>query len=264
MNENLNRSGDVPLRHEQIHVREIPLMVSRKMIEDHHYLHKWTPSTVCLGVFKDDDPNPIGTIVYGTICGRPVLGGLFTKPEIPIGSEKVFVPSNQSVWELKRMWVRDKTGFNGESISISKSFDWLRENRPEVRVVLSYSSPSDGHKGTIYQSTNWWFQDLYGGLQSSGFSLSFKHPDRTEPHEWIHSRTLGHIYGGRSLDVLTRKIGRTFWIREDVHKYRYIYFLGGKTERKRLMEHLVHPATREYPKKTVDSGRIQEIRVVTE
>ncbi len=259
-----NKLGESVLHRDEITVRPIELRKSKRMIEDNHYLGKWSPSSVCLGVFKTGIPDPVGTLVYGPICGRPVLNGLFTQNEIPTTNGQMFRPSNSSVLELKRMWVQDDIGFNGESLSISRSFQWLRENRPEVRVLVSYSDPSANHRGTIYQATNWWFQDVYGESKPTGFLFSFKPPEQSEPRDWIHSRSLGHTYGGRSVDVLKRKVGRTFWTRPDVRKYRYIYFLGGKTEVKRLMECLSHPTTRTYPKEVQDKGTVEEIQVVTE
>lgn len=264
MKPEFNKSGETPLHRNEVTVGPIDLHRSKKMIEENHYLGKWSPSSVCLGVFKVGISEPVGTLVYGPICGRPVLRGLFTKSEIPLRHGNVFRPSNSSVLELKRMWVEDGHGFNIESLSISKSFDWLRENHPEVRVLVSYSDPSVGHRGTIYQSTNWWYQKLYETEDKTDFYVTFKHPSRTKPGEWNHSRTLGHIYGRRSLDILKRKIGRTFWIRPNIHKYRYLYFLGGKSERKRLMEFLSHPITRDYPKETKENNDTRKITVLSE
>lgn len=264
LKEGLNKLNETLVKKDEIFVEPIDLKVSKKMIVENHYIHKWTPSTVCLGIFKRSDPEPIGTIVYGGICGRPVLSGIFTDSKIKLPNGVTFTPSNSSVLELKRLWIKDGQGYNVESVSISKSIKWLSHHSPSVRVLVSYSDPSVGHRGTVYQSTNWLFQNLYEEKLKtpstlSSFCLSIKNPSQAKPEEWIHSRTLGHIYGCRSVDKLTRKIGRRFWIRQDVHKFRYLYLLGGKSERELLLRFLKHPVSSTYPKKTCDQGVVQEI-----
>lgn len=44
---------------------------------------------------------------------------------------------------------------NGGSMQWRSVAKWLRENRPEITTVVSYSDPSVGHTGTLYKACNW-------------------------------------------------------------------------------------------------------------
>jgi hypothetical protein len=55
--------------------------------------------------------------------------------------------------------------------------------------------------------------------------------------------------------------GHPVMVKPDSRKYRYVYFLCGKTEAKRLKKSLYIPATKEYPSQT---GECPDIQVVSE
>lgn len=44
---------------------------------------------------------------------------------------------------------------NGGSQQWARVARWLREERPEVSTVVSYSDPSAGHTGALYKACNW-------------------------------------------------------------------------------------------------------------
>jgi hypothetical protein len=58
-------------------------------------------------------------------------------------------------WELSRLWVSDEMPRNTESWFIAQTIRWLRKNRPDVELLVSYADPSRGHQGTIYKAANW-------------------------------------------------------------------------------------------------------------
>ena len=88
----------------------------------------------------------IGVIVYGDPIGR--LTGQSISDEI----------DRTEVLELTRLFIHDGYGSNIESWFISQSFNWLRKNMSEIKALISYASPVEGHSGTIYQATNWIYQ----------------------------------------------------------------------------------------------------------
>ena len=44
---------------------------------------------------------------------------------------------------------------NGGSQQWARVSRWLRESRPDVTTVISYSDPSVGHTGALYRACNW-------------------------------------------------------------------------------------------------------------
>ncbi len=44
---------------------------------------------------------------------------------------------------------------NGGSQQWSRVYRWLKETRPEVTTIVSYSDPSVGHTGALYRASNW-------------------------------------------------------------------------------------------------------------
>lgn len=101
-----------------------------------HYLGKWPGVvTLTLGLFDGWD-----------ICGMCV----FALP--PRETEKRY---GAKTWELARLWIDDKMPTNAESYFIAKCLGYVRKNRKDVSVIVSYADPSAGHSGTIYRASNW-------------------------------------------------------------------------------------------------------------
>ena len=140
----------------KLSVREVDRKIAREMIIENHYSHKWTKCSVALGLFysdgsqhkffDEDDERLIGVICYGDPIGRH--SGASISTEIP----------RENVYELVRLFVHDGYGGNVESYLIGKGFKWLKENKPNIKGLISYADPQMGHVGTIYQATNWIYQ----------------------------------------------------------------------------------------------------------
>ena len=75
------------------------------------------------------------------------------------------------------------------------------------------------HLGTIYQATNWLYQDCRDIQLMPNYSVSLG-----EPHKWIHSRTVFSRYGSHNVEHLKNEIGHTFYRKREAPKHRYLYF----------------------------------------
>ena len=64
----------------------------------------------------------------------------------------------EQVLELTRLYIDDGYGKNIESLSMGKSFKWLKQNAEDIKMLISYR-PRTNNLGTIYQATNWLYQD---------------------------------------------------------------------------------------------------------
>ena len=221
------------------------MKLAKPVIIRNHYIHKWSTSRICFGVF--DAANLVGVAVYGHPVGRHVIPGL-----------SPLLKTNE-VLELKRLWIEDGHGRNIESFVIGQTFRLLKRETPEVKVLVSYADPAAGHVGTIYQATNWLYQRLrLEDRPETTFALTLvRNP---KPQDWKHSRSLGRDFRTHNIQRLKQSIGRTFWIKPDSTKYRYLNFVCGGRERKKIIKSLKHPVV-PYKKEATYDGQIQEIVV---
>lgn len=74
---------------------------------------------------------------------------------------------------------------NAESQAIALGIKWIKQNRPDIRLLVSYAGRKEGNYGYIYQATNW---EYLGYFISDGFWLL----DGQERHQltvWYHYKT---------------------------------------------------------------------------
>lgn len=228
----------------KITLRQINPKIAKDLIVKNHYSHAWSMCSVAIGIFikteKDDaffdgvEDELVGCLIYGNPVGRSAAASM---------CEDVAI---NEVYELTRLWIHDRLGKNAESFCISQSFHWLKQNRPKIKMLISYSDPDQNHLGGIYQATNWLYQGCGLNLMPNfGISLS------NDPYLWIHSRTVSERWGSHNVKHLEKTIGRTFWRKQEPSKHRYIYFLTGKGTTKKLKKQLKHPS-QPYPKNVGD------------
>ena len=80
--------------------------------------------------------------MFATPCSENVRASVFGKEY------------KNCVIELHRLHILDVTPKNTESWFISKSLKLLKEDKPQIRAVISFSDMTVGHEGTIYKATN--------------------------------------------------------------------------------------------------------------
>ena len=204
---------------EPIQVRE-----ARKYIASFHYSRTMPDSTrfVYAGYLGG---KLAGIICYGMGCGKGQYTSLFPNIE------------NGHYIELTRLWCADNMPKNTESKLISESLHMLP---PEIEVVLSFSDEGEGHIGTIYQATNWY----YVGVNNGGKMLI---KDGIKKHP----RLIG-IYRDRhpelkdwSTEEIRKMLGYEYI--ESGRKHKYVFLRGPKSTKRKnfnLIKHLIQP----YPK----------------
>jgi len=218
-------------------IRKISKSVAKDIIVKNHYSHLWTKVSYAIGLYIEDDSHQffnssdklIGVACYGDPIGR--LSGQSITPLL----------DRTEVLELVRVFVFDDYGSNIESWFLGQTFQWLRTNVPQIKGLISYSDPKEGHNGTIYQATNWLYQ---GDKLRFNDSWSFKF---SEGGEWQHGRTIFPYYGTNNPTKIQEQIDKPFWIRKEPRKHRYVYILAKGGERRKLLKSLKHPIL-EYPK----------------
>jgi len=168
------------------------------VIVKNHYLHSLPGGTqLAFGVFLN-----------GRLMGAVTLGvGSFNAHSLVEGALA------QDCLTLSRLWLSDELPKNSESKVISAVLRSLKKHT-DLKFVLTYADPAQGHVGVIYQATGW----LYTGLSDSPpyYVLGGGKPR--------HSRSLAHAYGTHSVGHFKRH-GVEVKLVPQEPKYRYLYFL---------------------------------------
>lgn len=113
------------------------------------------------------------------------------------------------VIELVRMALNGKQESTGKALSISMKI--IKKYVPLCKLLISYSDRNQGHYGTIYQATNWYYV---------GDSKTSQTP--TINGKRIHAKSIYSKYGTNSIDVLRNK-GINIQYSKDEPKHKYIY-----------------------------------------
>jgi hypothetical protein len=202
---------------QSIIVRPIPQAVAKKIIVKNHYLHSLPGCTkLCFGVFSCN--RLLGTITFGagpTNAFRLVEGA---KPD--------------DCLTLTRLWLSQELLSNSESRVISISIRYLKKYT-QVKFLVTYADPAQGHVGTIYQATGW----LYTGLSEATPLLDL---GDGIPR---HSRSFSHAFGSHSIKHFTN-CGINVRVIPQTQKYRYVYLLDNS------FRHNLNPPVLPYPKRT--------------
>jgi hypothetical protein len=223
----------------KLSVRLISKDIAKDIIVNNHYSGIWTKVSYAIGLFhiSNDEHKFFGGVnekLIGVACyGDPV--GRHSGASI---SETL---DRTEVLELTRLFVFDGYGSNIESWFVGQTFNWLRENAPHIKALVSYSDPKVGHLGTVYQATNWIYQ---GNKIRPNDSWSFKW---SEIDEWHHSRTSYVKYGTNDPKIIQTMVTSPFWIKKEPRKHRYVYILLSGKEKKKLFKSLKYPSL-PYPK----------------
>ena len=189
------------------------------MIVKNHYLHRRGPASHSFGLFNEHG-TIVGCITYGTPASNSLCIGLAGADEAP------------HVIELTRLWIADVTPKNAESFLIGRSLRMLPD---EKNIVVSFAEIQAGHRGTVYQATNW----IYTGMSDrhSQWSLDGEPTNK-------HSRHLWDQYGGS--ENAKRVLGDRMVKSERPRKHRYVMIRGSRRRRNELISKLRY-APQSYP-----------------
>lgn len=239
----------------RIIVRAVEKSIAEEMIVKNHYSHKWSLCQVAYGVFYITDIESaffdakeekfIGCMVFGQPVGRSAAESVSSKISVT------------EVFELTRLFIHDGYGKNIESYCLMKAIQFLKRDFPEIKAIITYADGEQGHKGTIYQACNFYYQGNSSLALMPNYSISLTGP----PYQWIHSRTISSTYGSHNVEHLKKKIGYTFWRKKESTKHRYVYLLGNKKEKRLILANLKHPFETSYPKTNSYKDDIEEITV---
>ena len=182
----------------QFSILPIPMLVAKKLLERHHYLHTLPGGTMLrFGVFVG--PRLLGVLTFG--AGPALAYSLVEGARL------------ENCLTLTRLWLSDELPANSESRALGYVIRALRKHTC-LKFLVAYSDPAAGHRGVIYQAANW----LYTGLSAPTplYDLGDNIPR--------HSRSVAHAFGTHSLEYFARQ-GMQVKLVSQLPKYRYLYFL---------------------------------------
>lgn len=185
-------------------VSEIDKKLTYDFIDNMHYAQRRPSISFSYGLYEKGDLVAILTI--GKPASNPLCVGVCGKEY------------SSMVYELNRLCAKRKLKENALSFFVSSV---LRDLKKEKLIVISFADEGAGHKGYIYQSTNW----IYTGKtkeRTDKYMPGNKHP-RHYTNEFEHLRKV-----------------RT-------SKHRYIYFCCDKKTKKELLGKLNYKIQK-YPK----------------
>jgi len=111
--------------------------VARGFIAEHHYLPSYPAAQVAIGLFGRRAALE-GVAVFAV----PATSAVITR------HTGFTDPAKGSV--LSRLILLDQVPQNGESFFCARAFRLLRQARPAIEAVVSYSDPEFGHIGRVY------------------------------------------------------------------------------------------------------------------
>ena len=186
---------------QSLRVIPVPVRIDKEVIVANHYLHSL----------------PGGTqLAFGVFLGHRLLGALTLGVGPFNGYRLVEGAAPADCLTLSRFRLSEELPKNSESRVLGVVLRSLRKHT-NVKFLLSYADPAQGHLGTIYQATGW----VYTGL-SQAVPLYDLGDGKIR-----HSRSLAHGFGTHSVRHFKAK-GISIKVIPQSPKHRYLYFLDPK------------------------------------
>ena len=129
------------------------------------------------GIYRKSDNKLVGVLQWGISAQEAIRLDRYVKDPI----------TKNEYLELNRFCMADSEGKNAESQAISLGVKWIKQNRPDIKLLVSYAGRKEGNYGYIYQATNW---EYLGYFISNGFWLL----DGEEKHQitvWFRHKRHG-------------------------------------------------------------------------
>ena len=198
--------------------------ITRKECEEYilhiHYAKRWPSVSFAYGLFLNDEL--CGIVTYGTPASAPLRRGI---------AGDCF---KQDILELNRLCLRNNVK-NEASILVGRSIKLL----PNNKIIVSFADTEQGHKGYVYQSTNF----MYTGLSAKRTDWKIK------GKEHLHGQTIADEFRGvkNRAQAMRDKYGDDFYLKPRPRKHRYLFITEDKRYKKKALAAIKYPIEK-YPK----------------
>jgi hypothetical protein len=129
---------------------------------------------------------------------------------------------------------------NSASFFISRSYNMLKEDDQNIKILTATVDRDAGEIGTIYQSLNWHF---VGVINANNRYRNFVIDGKA-----VHPKTLYDRHGTSSMKVMREVYGDRLVIKPYTDKLRYFYFIGSHKENRTNYEK-IESKLKPYPKR---------------
>lgn len=172
--------GDYELK--DLELKVVDNGFAKSFISRYHYSKTCSNIVVAIGEFVGIDMK--NCIVFNYCAGREMAKQVMNHGD------------NSNTLELARMVSLEPKPKNLESYCIAKAIKWLKQNMPNIKVIISYADNTAGHHGYCYQASGF----VYYG-QSRPTKEHYLDGKR------IHERVLNSRYGTSSTQDLKKIFG---------------------------------------------------------
>lgn len=190
----------------------------------YHYTRKASQSILNYGAYYKGELKNL--IVYRYPTGR-----LMAQQVMEGGT-------NQNTLELIRMVSLEPKPKNMESYCIHKSFEYLKKEMSNIKIIISYADNSVGHHGYCYQASGFIY---YGQSRPT--------------KEWFldgvryHEKNFNMQYGTSSIETLKKMLGNRLVVKNNKGtKSRYYYILAQNKKEKKVIMSKIKVKSQKYPK----------------
>jgi hypothetical protein len=217
--------GNIPdFDEKKYNIRQINYKCAQEFILQYEWVGNMGRASICFGIFFNE-------LLGSVVCFGP--------PVAPTSYKSIFgEEDSKHILQLCRgasafwapRWAPSKL--------LSSSLKMLNRIK-NTQIVVTYSDPSAGEIGTIYQACN----AYYFGMTRPGGSKKYIINGRT-----YDSRRVFIVFGSRAHDHIV-KIDPNYSTIPVTPKHRYVFFLGTKSTQKRLYNK-IYPFLKPYPKRS--------------
>lgn len=199
-----------------LQLRVVDNEYAKRFISKYHYSKSCSNIVVAIGEWIGLDLK--NCIIFNYCCGREMAKQVMSNG------------SNDNTLELSRMVSIEPKPKNLESYCITRAFEWLKKNMPNIKCIISYADNTMGHKGYCYQASNF----VYYGQSRPTIEWYLD-------GERIHERVLNSRYGTSSYEQLKEILGDRLVFKKNLEtKSRYYHLLPqNKKERKELEKNIL-------------------------
>ena len=199
-----------------LELRVLDNHTATSFISKYHYSKTCSRIVVAIGEFIGNDIK--NCIVFNYCAGREMA------KQVMQGGD------NTNTLELARMVSIEPKPKNLESYCIAKAFNWLKNNMPNIKIIISYADNTMGHHGYCYQASGFTY---YG--QSRPTKEHYLNGKR------IHERVLNSRYGTSSSEQLKSLLGDsyTYKINNETKSRYYKIISQNKREREQILKNIL-------------------------
>lgn len=121
---------------------------------------------------------------------------------------------------------------------IAAAIKRIRQDAPQVELLVSYADPAQGHHGGVYQAASW----IYTGTTKPDYQYLID-------GKWWHSRSVSRLAGARLPEKVSAILGTPVERVKVPGKHKYVFPLSRRARK------LVTPLALPYPKEEVMEGK---------